>query len=89
MTFIEAQMSEEGYASASEFFRTLVREEQRRRAKRELEQKLAEGLQGTPVAMSRGDWNSIRQEAINRFAGEQILHEGCRLSPRPREAGFG
>lgn len=27
--FIEAQMSREGYASASEYFRTLIREDQR------------------------------------------------------------
>ena len=69
--FIEAQMSKEGYASASEFLRTLIREEQRRRAKRELEAKLLEGLQGPAVEMTAGDWDSIMQEAAQRHAGGQ------------------
>ena len=69
--FIEAQMSKEGYASASEFLRTLIREEQRRRAKRELEAKLLEGLQGPAVEMTADDWDSIMQEAAQRHAGGQ------------------
>jgi antitoxin ParD1/3/4 len=70
--FIESQMSQEGYASASEFFRTLIREEQKRRARHALEAKLLEGLQGPTTAMNREDWDSIRQEAIDGLAGEQI-----------------
>ena len=38
--FIEDQIAREGYASASEYFRDLVREAQRRKAKLELEVKL-------------------------------------------------
>ena len=70
--FIEAQMSQEGYASASEYLRTLIREEQRRRAKRELEAKLLEGLQGPLVEMTPEDWDSIEREAIEGLAGETI-----------------
>jgi len=44
--FIENQLAQEGFASASEYFRSLVREAQRRKAKQELEAKLLEGLQG-------------------------------------------
>ena len=53
--FVEAQMTQEGYASASEYLRALIREAQKRRAKHELEAKLLEGLQGPAVAMTRGD----------------------------------
>ena len=37
--FVEAQMTQEGYASASEYLRALIREAQKRRAKHELEAK--------------------------------------------------
>jgi antitoxin ParD1/3/4 len=70
--FVEAQVAQEGYASASEYLRTLVREEQRRRAKRELEARLLAGLEGPAVDMAREDWDSIRREAIERLAGEPI-----------------
>jgi antitoxin ParD1/3/4 len=70
--FIEAQMSQEGYASASEYLRTLIRDEQKRRAKRELEAKLLEGLQGPVVEMTPDDWDSIEREALDGLAGETI-----------------
>ena len=70
--FIEAQMTAEGYASASEFLRTLIRDEQRRRAKRELELKLLEGLQGPATVLDRKEWDSIRQEALAGLVGEDI-----------------
>ena len=70
--FIEAQMSEDGYASASEYFRTLVRDAQKRKARQELEAKLLEGLQGPVTEMTREDWESIRKEAIDGLAGESI-----------------
>jgi antitoxin ParD1/3/4 len=71
--FIEAQMSQEGYASASEFLRSLIREEQRRRAKRALEAKLREALESGPATpMTREDWVALRQEAVDGLAGETI-----------------
>ena len=70
--FIEEQIAREGYASASEYFRALVREAQRRQAKLELEAKLLEGLQGTPTRMTRMDWQSIEREAMDGLAGENL-----------------
>jgi antitoxin ParD1/3/4 len=69
--FVEAQMATEGYASASEYLRALIREAQKRQAKRELEAKLLEGLQGPAAPMTREDWDSIEAEAQERFAREQ------------------
>ncbi len=70
--FIEAQMVQEGYASASEYLRTLIREAQRRRAKQELEAKFREALESGPsTPMTREDWDSIEREALERLAGEQ------------------
>lgn len=71
--FIEAQMSREGYASASEYFRTLIREDQRRGARRALEAKFREALESGPAEpMTREDWAALRQEAVDGLAGEAI-----------------
>ena len=71
-SFIEVLLSQEGYPSASEYLRGLIRDDQKRRAKQALEMKLLEGLQGPTTIMNRDDWDSIRQEAIDGLAGEQI-----------------
>jgi antitoxin ParD1/3/4 len=70
--FIEAQTSKEGYGSVSEYLRSIIREVQKRQAKRELEAKLLEGLQGPAVAMTREDWDSIRRDALEGMSGEEI-----------------
>lgn len=69
--FIEAQMAAEGFSSASEYLLTLLREEQRRLAKKELGAKLLEGLQGAAVEMTPEDWDSIEREAQERIEREQ------------------
>lgn len=42
--WVEQQIASEGYGTASEYFRALVREEQKRRAHEELDRKLIEAL---------------------------------------------
>jgi antitoxin ParD1/3/4 len=64
--FIEAQMAQEGYASASEYLRTLIREAQKRLAKQELEAKLLEGLQSPASEMTDADWTALRQRIYER-----------------------
>jgi antitoxin ParD1/3/4 len=70
--FVESRMANEGYASASEYLRALIREAQKRQAKQELEAKLLEGLQGPSVVMDREDWDAIKREALEGLAGETI-----------------
>jgi antitoxin ParD1/3/4 len=70
--FIEAQIAQEGFASASEYLRSLVRDAQKRKARLELEAKILEGLQGPSVEMTRADWESIRAQALEGLAGEAI-----------------
>ena len=70
--FVETQMALEGYASASEYLRSLIREAQKRQARRELDARLLEGLQGPAVVMDRDDWDSLRREAVEGLAGETI-----------------
>jgi antitoxin ParD1/3/4 len=70
--FIEAQIAQEGFASASEYLRSLIRDAQKRKARLELEAKILEGLQGPSVEMTREDWESIRAEALEELASEAI-----------------
>lgn len=70
--FIEAQMEEQGYASASEYLRALIREAQRRRARQALEAKFREALESGPsTPMTREEWDSIEREALERWDREQ------------------
>jgi antitoxin ParD1/3/4 len=70
--FIEAQLARDGYASASEYLRALIRDAQKRQAKQELEAKLLEGLQGPATEMTPEDWEDMRREAMEGLAGESI-----------------
>ncbi|HLJ93642.1 MAG TPA: hypothetical protein VKU02_10675 [Gemmataceae bacterium] len=70
--FIECEVAQGGDASVSEYFRDLIRAARRRKAKLELEAKLAEGLQGSPTCMTRKDWQAIEREALDGLAGENL-----------------
>jgi Arc/MetJ-type ribon-helix-helix transcriptional regulator len=71
--FVESKMAQEGYASASEYLRALIREAQKQQASRKLDAKLLEGLQGPLVEMTREDWDSIKEEALDGLKGETLL----------------
>ncbi len=70
---IEAQMAQEGFASASEYLRSLIRDAQKRRAKQALEAKFREALESGPATpMTPEDWSALRREAVDGLAGETI-----------------
>jgi antitoxin ParD1/3/4 len=64
--FIEAEIAREGFASASEYLRALIREAQKRKAKQELEAKLLDGLQSPAREMTDADWAFLRQRIVDR-----------------------
>ena len=71
--FIEAQVVEEGHASASEYLQAVLRDARLRKAKRSLEAKLDEALASGPAEpMTREDWDAIEREAIEGLRGESI-----------------
>src|SRR5262245_22797691 len=71
--FIEGQMAQEGYASASEYLRALIRDAQKRRAKQALEAQFREALESGPAApMTREDWVALRADAVEGLTGEKI-----------------
>ncbi|TAG70613.1 MAG: type II toxin-antitoxin system ParD family antitoxin [Oscillatoriales cyanobacterium] len=66
-TYIEAQVAQGGYSTASEYFRELIRQDQKRKASERLEAMLLEGLEsGNPTAMTEENWMEIRQTSIQK-----------------------
>ena len=71
--FIENQIAKDGFASASEYLRCLIREAQKRQAKQALEAKLLEAIESGPATpMSHEDWVALRQEAMESLSGETL-----------------
>lgn len=65
--FVDAEMVEGGYRSASDYFHDLVREAQRQKARERLEALLLEGLDsGEATEMTAEDWQRIRQAMRER-----------------------
>ncbi|MBO1058917.1 MAG: type II toxin-antitoxin system ParD family antitoxin [Dolichospermum sp. JUN01] len=60
--YIEEQVAQGGYSSVSEYFRELVRKDQKLRANERLQSMLLEGLNsGNATEMTAQDWEDIRQ----------------------------
>jgi antitoxin ParD1/3/4 len=67
--YIEEQVNGGGYSSVSEYFRELVRQDQKRKANERLEAMLLEGINsGTATEMTSQDWEEIRQAVRQRIA---------------------
>jgi antitoxin ParD1/3/4 len=65
--FVEAQMTQEGYASASEYLRALIREAQKRQAKQALEAKFREAMESGPATpMTPDDWQQLERNVWER-----------------------
>jgi len=60
--YIEEQVAQGCYSSVSEYFRELVRQDQKLRANERLQTMLLEGLNsGNATEMTAQDWEDIRQ----------------------------
>jgi antitoxin ParD1/3/4 len=67
--FVDTQVASGAYSSASEYIRRLIREDQERRHREEIEQKLLEALDAGPsTPLTPGDWEDIRREVRQRAA---------------------
>jgi antitoxin ParD1/3/4 len=68
-SYVEEQVAKGGYSTLSEYFRELVRSDQKRKAQERLETLLLEGLDsGTATPMTEGDWEDIRAAVRERVA---------------------
>jgi len=65
--YVEAQVERGGYSTPSEYVRSLIREDQQRRAEERLERALLEGLaSGPPVEADRRYWERKRRQLASR-----------------------
>ena len=71
-TYVEQLVAQGGYSSISEYFRELVRQDQKQRAKEQLQTMLLEGLNsGNATEMTAQDWEDIRQAVRNKINKRQ------------------
>jgi len=65
--WIDAQVARAGYGTTSEYFRQLVREDQRRQVKDEIDAKLLAALEsGDPIEMTPEWWEERRKLLARR-----------------------
>ena len=69
--FVDGQVGQGRYSSASEYVRELIRADERRKAEEILEAALLEGLNGPESALTPDDWAVIRTEAVARLAARK------------------
>ncbi|MEL6165342.1 MAG: type II toxin-antitoxin system ParD family antitoxin [Cyanobacteria bacterium J06628_3] len=73
--YIEKQVVDGGYSTISEYFRELVRQDQKRRDKEHLETLLLEGLNsGSTTPLTEQDWDDIRQAVRSKVQGDKDLN---------------
>ena len=66
--FVDGQIADGRYSSASEYVRELIRADEQRKARQALETALLEGLSSAESVLSDDDWKAIRAEAMSRLA---------------------
>jgi antitoxin ParD1/3/4 len=70
--WVEQRVESEGFGTASEYIRALVREDQKRRASEEIDQKLLAALDSGPAAeMTSSDWNLIKPKVRERLSAKK------------------
>lgn len=79
--YVESQIKGGSYGNVSEYFRSLIRDQQKRAAQERLEQLLLEGLEsGNAGPMTKADWNELRQSAVHRAKKRQMVARGKKKS---------
>jgi antitoxin ParD1/3/4 len=74
--FVEEQVTAGDYSSASEYMRELVRTEQKRSAKEQLERTLLESLlEGEAQEATPEFWSEVRAELSKRVKARQAIRE--------------
>jgi antitoxin ParD1/3/4 len=71
--WVEEQVEAEGYGTASEYIRVLVREDQKRKSREQLDQKLLEAIaSGEATEMTPEDWRHIRATVRKRLTENKV-----------------
>ena len=73
--FVDGQIAEGRYSSASEYVRELIHADEKRKAEEQLESLLLEGLGSEETALTPADWKAIRREALAKVdARKNTVH---------------
>ena len=64
--FVEEQVNQGGYSSTSEYVRELVRADQKRKAREQLEDILSSALTSDAQEVTPEYWQKLREEALGR-----------------------
>jgi len=71
-SWVDAQVGRGGYGTVSEYFRELLRAEQKRQLREEIDAKLLEALNsGKPIDVTPEYWEDLRREARERLAARK------------------
>ena len=69
--FVDGQIAQGRYSSASEYVRELIRADEKRKAEEHLEAKLLEGLNSVESSLTPEDWSIIRTEALAKLVARK------------------
>ena len=72
--FVDKQVTDGRYSTVSEYVRELIRQDEKRKAKDQLEALLLEGLKSEETALTPEDWSSIRKEALAKVEARRNSH---------------
>jgi antitoxin ParD1/3/4 len=66
--WVESIVAGEGFGTVSEYVRSLIREDQKKRAREELDSKLIQALDsGSEVELTADDWSDIRSKVREKL----------------------
>jgi antitoxin ParD1/3/4 len=73
--YVEDQVRDSGYSTPSEYVRSLLREDQKRRSQGKLEALLLEGLEsGKPIEITPEYWEGKRRQLVQRHNRKKTGH---------------
>lgn len=80
--FVEAEVAQGGYGTASEYVRELVREAQKRKAHARFEALIEEGLNsGEPLPVTDESWDELKTRVMARIAKRKSKRPANRRKP--------
>lgn len=86
--FVLAQVRSGAYGNVSEYFRSLIREHQKRAAQERLELLLLEGIQsGSGGPMTTADWDALRKVATSRAENQNSEPSANRTQSKQDPSG--
>lgn len=70
--FVDGQIAEGRYSSASEYVRELIRADEKRKAAERLEALLLDGLNSPETVLRPEDWSDIRAMALAKLQSRKL-----------------